>query len=67
MLSYYVESWGMENTGLDRDVRFSTRMEAERALRTLGACVDRNGRPPTIEESSEPPTVTFQEWNENVP
>ena len=65
-MTYYVETHAMENTGLDREVRFATRRETERALGSLRlwrAWADRHGQVPTIEQSDESATTTFAEWS----
>lgn len=65
MQSHYVETYAMENSTLDREVRFPTRKEAERALADLVGMrgpTDRHGRTPSVEESREPPSTTYVEW-----
>lgn len=61
-MSYYVETYEMQSTTLDREVRFATRDEAEQALEIL-ALARGSGRA-TVEESDEPPTTTLKAWNE---
>jgi len=60
--SYYVETGPLENTQLDRDVRFATAADAEQARSTLMSCRDRDGFAPEVMESDEPANTTFAQW-----
>ena len=61
--SYYVETGNHDNTGLGRDVRFTTRDEAERAADVVGDFLGSRASDLKVEESHEPPTTTFDAWN----
>lgn len=63
--SYYVETGPMQDTDLDRELRFATRGEAEQALKTLLSFRTRAGDfTPEVMESTEAPTTTIEAWNE---
>ena len=62
--SYYVETGPMQNTQLDRGVRFATKAEAEEALSTLLSFRQVRGAGPAVCESCEPPTTTIAAWNQ---
>ena len=62
--SYYVETGPIENAGLDREVRFATREEAEEAMSALERMSGRKGRYPEVGTSNQPANTTIKAWNE---